>query len=32
MTVFVLDTNVISDMVAPKPNPDVLRQLAAQRQ
>jgi len=32
MMVFVLDTNVISDMVAPKPNPDVLRQLAAQRQ
>ncbi len=29
MTVFVLDTNVISDIVAPAPNPNVLAQLAS---
>lgn len=32
MTVFVLDTNVISDMVSPNPNVTVVNQIAAHRQ
>ena len=32
MTIFVLDTNVIADIVAPKPNAAVIRQIAVQRQ
>jgi len=32
MTLFVLDTNVISDIVSPKPNTDVLAKIAAHRQ
>lgn len=32
MTTFVLDTNVISDIVAPQPNTTVLHHLANQRQ
>lgn len=32
MTVFVLDTNVISDIVAPQPNTTVLNQLSKNRQ
>lgn len=32
MTVFVLDTNVISDMVSPTPNVAVVNQIAAHRQ
>jgi predicted nucleic acid-binding protein len=32
MTIFVLDTNVISDIAAPTPNPNVLARLAAHRQ
>lgn len=32
MTVFVLDTNVISDIVSPNPNVTVVNQIAAHRQ
>ena len=32
MTIFVLDTNVISDMVSPKPNAAVVANLAAHRE
>lgn len=32
MTLFVLDTNVISDMVSPKPNTEVIANIAAHRQ
>lgn len=32
MTVFVLDTNVISDIVSPKPNAEVIANIAAHRQ
>jgi predicted nucleic acid-binding protein len=32
MTIFVLDTNVISDIVSPKPNPNVLAKIAVHRQ
>jgi len=32
MTVFVLDTNVISDIVAPQPNTTVLNQISKNRQ